>query len=62
VAIFEQPKPCGHAWSLICGCRLSPPTYIYNGLCACAGATAPHPFHGAPLPPEYVGRHRKPEE
>lgn len=67
MAIFDQRKPCGHSWELICGCN--PPGFtwtsaelIFNGLCECRGPMARHPFHTEPLPPEYVGRHRKPEE
>lgn len=36
--------------------------FAFNGLCECCGPLARHPFHTEPLPPEYVGRHRKPEE
>lgn len=38
-----------------------PARFTLNGLCECRGPLARHPFHVEPLPPEYVGRHRKPE-
>jgi hypothetical protein len=63
-------KPCGHSHAIECACASWRGTtwtstgtkfQAYNGLCECRGHQALHPFHSAPLPPEYVGRHRKAE-
>lgn len=60
----QYPCPqCGRSWCVGSVWNSIPEQpHVYNGLCQCRGPLQAHPFHAEPLPSEYVGRHRKPEE